>query len=346
MTGAFRRGRLGFVGGQADVSAAGAVARVGRALDGLGLGLGDLVKLAVFYASDGSVDEQALLEDVTAALPVRPGPALTVVSVPYLAQTGALVEIEGVAADGERRVVAEPGALFADAVRSGELVWTSAQTTTAAPGDIVRQTELVIERLRSLAGELGAELDDAVKVNIYYVGEGTAEDWEVAARVRGAAFREPAAAATGIPIPRFADERVLCSMELWAMRAGDGSPLPREHVWPEGHWDWPIHLPWKHGCRCGDLVFVGGQVSLRGLGEVVDAGDLDGQTRTAVANIDKVLAGFGASLDDVVKVNAFYEDRGERVDLTWAGGTATTGVPLPYLAYRDMVVEIEVVAAV
>ena len=212
MTGAVRRGRLGFVGGQADVSAAGAVARVGRALDGLGLGLGDLVKLAVFYASDGSVDEQALLEDVTAALPVRPGPALTVVSVPYLAQTGALVEIEGVAADGERQVVAEPGASFADAVRSGELVWTSAQTTTAAPGDIVRQTELVIERLRSLAGggSGGAVRHDAVKVNIYYVGEGTAEDWEVAAHVRGAAFREPAAAATGIPIPRFADERVLC----------------------------------------------------------------------------------------------------------------------------------------
>jgi len=50
----------------------------------------------------------------------------------------------------------------------------------------------------------------------------------------------------------------------------DGRRLPRRHVWPQGHWDWPIHLPFKHGLKCGDLIFVGGQVSLDGRGAVID----------------------------------------------------------------------------
>jgi enamine deaminase RidA (YjgF/YER057c/UK114 family) len=340
---AVRRGRLGIVGGRFAASPAEAVAAVGQALAEVGLSLADLVKLGVFYLAGG--DEPALLEAIAESLGDRPGPALSVVPVPWLAAEGAELLVEAVAVEGERSVVAGSGARFATAVRSGELLWTSALTASEAPGEIVGQTELVLDRLRSAVGELGCELDDAVKVNIYYAGTGTVEDWEVAAKVRGAAFREPAAAATGIPIPRFADERVLTSIELWAMRGEDGRSLPREHFWPEGHWDWPIHLPWKHGCRCGGLAFVGGQVSLRGFGEVVDPGELATQTRTAMANIGRVLAGFGASLDDVIKLTAFYERRGAALSLD-PGRAAATVVALPYLAYREMVVEIEAIAAV
>lgn len=344
MPDAVRAGSLGLTGGQFASSPGEAVAGVDRALGEIGLSLGDLVKLGVFYVSDGSVDETALLDEIAAALPAVCRPAASVVPVSFLARPGAVL-IEGVAAEGEKRVLPGSRGPFADAVRCGELLLTSAVTTTEAPGDIVRQTELVVARLRAIVAELGCELDDTVKANIYYVGTGTAEDWEIAARVRGAAFREPAGAATGIPVPRFGDDRVVTSIELWAMRGQDGSPLPREHSWPAGHWDWPIHLPWKHGCRCGGFAFVGGQVSLRGFGEVVDPGRLDVQTQTAIENIERVLAGFGLGLDDLVKLTAFYEDRGRPPQFD-AGSAAATIVALPYLAYRDMVVEIEAVAAV
>jgi enamine deaminase RidA (YjgF/YER057c/UK114 family) len=338
---ATRAGGLGFAGGLFADSPEEAMAGLGRALEGIGLSLGDLVKLGVFYVP-GSVDGVALPEALAAALPAGCRPAATMVPVEALAGPGALL-VEGVAAEGEKRALAGPGP-FAEAVRCGELLLTSAVTVGEAPGDIVRQTELVIARLREILAELGCELDDTVKANIYYVGTGTKDDWEVAARIRGGAFREPAGAATGIPVPGFREDGVVTSIELWAMRGEDGAPLPREHFWPEGHWDWPIHLPWKHGYRCGGLAFVGGQVSLRGFGEVVDPGRLEVQTQTAMENIDRVLHGFGLGLEDAVKLTAFYEDRGQLLALD-AGNAAATVVALPYLAYREMVVEIEAIAA-
>jgi enamine deaminase RidA (YjgF/YER057c/UK114 family) len=162
---------------------------------------------------------------------------------------------------------------------------------------------------------------------------------------------EPAAAATGVPVPAFGHREALTSIEVWAARGSSGPPLQREHHWPEGHWDWPIHLPWKHGCRCGSLVTVGGQVSLRGSGEVVDPGDLAKQVSTSLANIGRVLGGLDASADDVVRATAFYERRRPADDELLAHAlaeafpsAASLTVPLPCLAYRDMVVEIEAVA--
>ena len=94
--------------------------------------------------------------------------------------------------------------------------------------------------------------------------------------------------------------------DVIAMRGSDGSRLPRSHVWPTGHWDWPVHLPYRHGVRCGDLVFLGGQVSLAPDGEVLQAGDMVAQTTTAMDFIGKVLGDFGLTFDNVIKVNAFY----------------------------------------
>ena len=209
-------------------------------------------------------------DPIADVLPARPGPAIGALPLPPLLELEPALRIEAVAAVGERSATAPADAPFASAVRVDDLVWTSAVTAPDPSTGIVGQTEAVLESLRALLGAEGAALDDAVKVNIFYVGTGTAADWEVAARTRGAAVSEPAAAATGVPVPTLGDREALTSIEVWAARGSSGPPLQREHHWPEGHWDWPIHLPWKHGCRCGNLVTVGGQVSLRGSGEVVD----------------------------------------------------------------------------
>ena len=132
--------------------------------------------------------------------------------------------------------------------------------------------------------------------------------------------------------------------------------MEKEHYWPEGHWDWPIKLPYKHGVKRGNMIFVGGQVALDAAGNVLHPGDIVAQTRLAMENIMAVLAGFGATLDDVVKVNIFYVGTGTKADWEVAArirasyfeepGPAATGIPVPFLAYEGMMTEIEVIAMV
>ena len=54
-------------------------------------------------------------------------------------------------------------------------------------------------------------------------------------------------------------------------------------AWPDSLWDWHVHLPYQHGVRCGDLIFLGGQVSLDRQGRAVNPGDLSAQTHQAMA---------------------------------------------------------------
>jgi enamine deaminase RidA (YjgF/YER057c/UK114 family) len=71
-------------------------------------------------------------------------------------------------------------------------------------------------------------------------------------------------------------------------------------------------------------------------------------------NVARVLAEFGATLDDVVKVTTFYQGNASaealhenlliRSGSYTAPGPATTGIPVPALVYEDMVIEIEVIA--
>jgi enamine deaminase RidA (YjgF/YER057c/UK114 family) len=224
-------------------------------------------------------------------------------------------------------------------------------------GDIVKQSERAMDTINGLLGQFGADCDDAVKINIYYVGKGSSkEEWRTAAEVRARYFNEPGPAATGIPVPRLHPEGVVTEIEVMAMLGTDGKRLPRSHVWPLGHWDWPIHLPYKHGLKCGNRIFVGGQVSMDRHATILHAGELVTQTKVSMENIATVLAGFGATLDDVTKVNCFYVGHAGQDTLMKSAqtrfsyytppGPCSTGVPLPALAYDGMVTEIEVVAMV
>lgn len=130
--------------------------------------------------------------------------------------------------------------------------------------------------------------------------------------------------------------------------------MKRTHCWPEGHWGWLIPVTHKHGIRCGDLAFVGGQVDKDIKGLVLHAYDLATQTRVVMTHIHTVLRGLGLDPGDLVKLVAFYVNRGEVAESTFLAdiasylpgpvGPAITAVPVPYLAYPGMLVEIEAVA--
>lgn len=380
-----RCGKMIYVGGQVDKDIKGkclnlydlkaqtatVMKHITTVLAGFGADHRDVVKLVAFYVNDGTVDEREFVAHVAAQLPPGARPAITPVPLPWLAYPGMMVEIEPVAMlgeDGKRlaKTYAEPAshqpagaANLAHAVRCGNMIHTGAQSARDAagkvlhPGDIVKQSELVMENLAKVLGSFGATLDDAVKFNIWYAGDGTTKDWQRAAEVRARFFKEPGPVATGLPVPWLPDGEMI-RMEIVAMLGEDGRRLPRQHVWPQGHWDWPIHLPYKHGLKCEDMVFVGGQVALDPKGNVLDKGDLLKQTVTTMDNIAKVLSGFGLNLDDVVKNNAFY--KGEAGPDTIVAnqrirsarytepGPASTGVPLKFLAMEGLMTEIEVIA--
>jgi len=360
--------------GDLEAQANNAVTHIKSVLAGGRAEAGDLVKLTAFYVSDGGVDEAGLLDHLAACLgPMDgPGPAISLIPLEGLAYPGMEIEIEALAMrdlNGPRLPRAAAWDLgcprlpppFSQALRCGEMLFSSGITAVdgrgevAAPGDLAAQSRLVLPKIDRLFRQLGADLWDAVKTNIFNVEPGTQTDWAEPALIRAAHFREPGPAATGISLPRLSPDGAMVVNDVIAMRGLDGARLPRRHAWPSGHWDWPVHLPYRHGLQCGDLVFLGGQVALTPDAKVIDPGDMVAQTTRAMNNIGRVLADLGLGFENVVKVNAFYAGHvGEEVLRQNAEvrfsyfqrdpGPVSTGVPVRYLAYEDMVIEIDVVA--
>ena len=380
-----RSGQILWVGGQVDLSSRGEVLNAGnlsaqipkcmasfdRVLQELGSGADDLVKLLCFYVNDGSIDEQRFLESIAKTLPPGARPAVTAIPLPYLAYPGMLVEIEGYAMRGtdDRQLprsfatgdglspLPEP---FVQGLRCGKMIFVSAQTPVDAggrllkPNDILAQTQQVMRQIARVLSSFGADFNDVVKINRWYVGRGTVADFEPAALACAAHFSEPGPAATGIPLPRHALDGHRIKIEVVAMRGEDGTYLPRRHAWPPSLWDWHVHLPYKHGLKCHDMIFLGGQVSLDKEGRAVHPGNLTAQTRQAMTHIGTILNDLGADYSDVCKVLAFYQGSSSEDDLHSNlsirssffkdPGPATTGVPLPALAYPQMMIEIDIFA--
>ena len=257
-----RCGEMIFFGGQVDLDSAGNVRNPGdlttqtRAameyirviLAELDADMADLVKLICFYVHKHDEDRDRLLAEVATALGEEPGPVISLVPLPALAYEDMVVEIEGVAmrgADGARlaRTVSNAGiptplpAPFSHALRCGRMLFIGGQTALNADGgvveagDLVVQSRLVTERIGVLLGDLGASYNDVVKINRYYVGGGTAVEWEGSALAVASYFEEPGPAATGIPIPALFRNGLMISVEVTALLGEDGSPLPRQHAW-------------------------------------------------------------------------------------------------------------------
>lgn len=380
-----RKGRLGFIGAQADLDASGnicnpgrlgaqtaaALDHVARIVDALEMRWCDVAKINVFHTGSTVDDEVTLLRDIRQRFNDVP-PVVSLIALPRLAYPDMAVAIEAVAIDnsdsGTPRQVADTGRRpwpkggeFSDGLRCGEFILVSAQSATDAsgirhPDDIVGQAQLTIDNIAAVLTALGADLDDVVKLNTWYVGFGTDADWRRAAKVRSDAFRFPGPGATGVPVPNPYPDGALIRQECWALRAKDGSRLPRSLSWPLGIWDWPMRVSFQQGVRIGNLIFLGGQVALDPDGRTVNPDDMKAQTRICMEYVERILAGFGASLGDMLKVTCFYKTKGATEDLHetlairsgffGAKGPASTTVPLENLGFEGVMLEIEGIAVV
>ena len=347
------------------------VQNIASVLNEFGAGLTDLVYLNAFYVNDGSIDEIDFLNMIANGLPSGTRAAITPIPIAYLAYEGMLVEIEAYAMRSEsgepmgRSYAPEtaPGTRpdkFCTAIRCGKMIFTSAQSALDGNGDlqgkdsIVEQSRILSSNLKRALNHFGADFDDVVKTNRWYCGGDDIEDFEPAALEFAANFTEPGPAATGIPIPLHANPNELVRIAVIAMIGENGERLPRRHVWPDSVWDWHVHLPYKHGLKCDNMIFLGGQVSLNKKGQAVYPEDLTAQTHQAMAHIKTILNELGADYRDVCKIMTVYkggcgaEALNNNLPIRSSyfddPGPATTGVPLPVLAYEGMCIEIDIYA--
>ena len=122
-----------------------------------------------------------------------------------------------------------------------------------------------------------------------------------------------------------------------------------------------LGMPWEEeygyaqAVKVGDTIYLSGQVSHDDDGNVLGEGDMDVQMRAAYANVGKVLAQYGASMENVVDEIVFVTDMdaafGARVkmkDEVFGGNPvlASTIVQIERLAFPQLMIEIRCVAKV
>jgi len=380
-----RDGEMIFVGGEVDMGKACVIRHPGdiRAqtegvldnleiiLAGCDADFNDIVKLVVFFEQNGEADERALLEQIRKRFTGEVSPVVVSVPLSVLAWPDLKVEIEAIAMrapDGTRmkRQASNPPDHwewpFSHGIRCGEYIFTGTQMAldrngnVREPDDGVAQAKINIDNMDRVLAGFGAVRADVCRINTYYRGIGTAEDWAKVGEVRGRAFQWPGPVGTGVPVVNLSPTGITQRQESVAMFGVDGRPLPRVALRPEGHWDWPSHINFQQVIKVGRMVFVGGQVSARGQGVALYPDDLEAQTHEIMRNIDVCLKEVGAKLDDVVKMNTFFKGGASfdhpiryftiRSSYFSDPGPTTTGVPLEKIAIEGLELEIEAYAMV
>jgi 2-iminobutanoate/2-iminopropanoate deaminase len=122
-----------------------------------------------------------------------------------------------------------------------------------------------------------------------------------------------------------------------------------------------LGMPWEkeygyvQAVKVGDTIYVSGQVSHDDRGNIVGLGDMEAQMRQAYANIQKVLAQYDATMENIVDETLFVTDMNTafaaavkcRQDIF--SGTpvvASTIVQIQRLAFPELMIEIKCIVKV
>lgn len=342
-------GGLVLTGGASGAPSA-QIGAIAVALHQCGAGLEDLCLLRVLYQAE-RYDAADLRAALARALPQDCRVALTLVPVAQAGVDGGGLSIEAAAVPGKLHASAPGEGPFVAGVRRGSFVFLGGQAA-AAPGSLPEESHSAMSALGQTLSVLGAGFGDVVRMNRWYHAAGTKDEWEPSARATARFYTEPGPIATAISLPAPLPGNRAIQIELMGMLGEDGTTLPKTHSWPEGSWDWPIHLPYKHGLSCQGLGFVGGQVSLDEKAQVIDPDRLDLQVRRSLDHVDRVARGLGP-LKRILHLGVYYEipPGGLGGGATGATEIAALGqgtVPailagFDYLSYPDMRVEIEAI---
>jgi enamine deaminase RidA (YjgF/YER057c/UK114 family) len=122
-----------------------------------------------------------------------------------------------------------------------------------------------------------------------------------------------------------------------------------------------LNMPWEkeygysQAVKVGDTIYLSGQISHNETGEIVGVGDVEAQIRQAYVNIKKLLAEYGASVDNIVDETWFVTDiesasaaavKLRKEVFSGIPVVALTVVQIERLAFPELLIEIKCVARV
>ena len=118
-------------------------------------------------------------------------------------------------------------------------------------------------------------------------------------------------------------------------------------------WPWAEKFGFHLGIRVENTVYVSGTVAWDRDGNIVGQDNMLEQSRQAFSNVKEILALAGATMDDVVKINAFLTDINRYTEYSAARAEAftnnipaSTAVASPALVEPELLIEIEAIAEI
>ncbi len=379
---------LTFVGGAGDFDSSGAIRtpddleaqiegtlnNIADALAAESCTLADIIRIKAYFTAD--CDDWHVIARIAALLPDDPMPSISTVPEPLQPFAGQRIQIQVIAQRGWRdhadvRVAVRPvppqwadqfvGRTVTAGLRAGEVITVSNRTaeeadgTVAAPGEGVTQSHTIMGFHEATLAELGAGMQDCVKMEGHFFGT-TREDWAPLALARASHFAEPGPPATVVPCQRLNPEGAVTKIDVMAMRQKRNTYdkyIPREDFWPDRVWDWPLNLPYRQAIKLRDMIWLGGQVPsepFANTGRRMMPGNLAGQTRLTMSVVEDLLRGFNRRPADLKLMVCYYTcpdgeaTSHQMLDILaqCVGGALppTTLVPKPMMHTPDNTVEI------
>ena len=175
----------------------------------------------------------------------------------------------------------------------------------------VRQTERMFKQAESSLREVGASFRDVIRTWIYIAD--IERDYDAFNPVRTAFFERQGVgripASTGIQGATFPRMRG-CTMDLYALLADRPVEIEVMHA-PTMEEAMDYGSAFSRGMAVTyegrTTAYVSGTASIDTEGRVVHVGDIEGQVRRMLANVEALLRGSGATLDDAVEAITYLK---------------------------------------
>lgn len=122
-----------------------------------------------------------------------------------------------------------------------------------------------------------------------------------------------------------------------------------------------LNMPWEQeygysqAVKVGDTIYMSGQISHDETGEIIGINDVEAQMRQAYINIKKLLAEYGAGVENIVDETWFVTDiesasaaavKLRKEIFSGSPVVALTVVQIERLAFPELMIEIKCVAKV
>ncbi len=336
-----------FISGQQTLDSNGAVVTPGdiatqtrnvfenmkRSLDQVDLALSDLVRLNTYYVFDGD-DEDATQywEDMTR---VRleyfpdPGPAATAVRIKGMPYKGQLIQIDGMALQGESRAnrqrimpkgswdwsIAVPlsqGWKIGDRIFVGGQISADAKGESVHVGDLDAQTRNIYSYIGSVLSEAGSSFKDVVHIKVCFKYDSQDPDSGIAFADRIMEISKEVIDGPAPTLTAFGVDLLYpgLDLEIDAMAIVD----PNRQILSADIAGQYQPEEFSQGISALGEIYVAGQTALAGDGEALSKGNFSAQCKEVFERLGKVLGKDNADPNDIVKLNLFIVGNDEKIE--------------------------------